>query len=174
MKLIVAQVLRSRWLAGVVHACLWLLVYFAATRLGGKLPAFQELDGSEPVPPVHAAIAKLDPLFTSGAWPKVVVGTNEVSVFYTLNFAPTPKPTPPPPTTRKIELTYQGFYNVEGKSRVLVKMDDRFLVTPLGSNVTANLFAANATALNLTLTNSTAQTNVLTLNLKKQLEVPIK
>ena len=38
----------------------------------------------------------------------------------------------------------------------------------------ANLFVADATMQNLTLTNSAAQTNILVLNTKKPLEVPIQ
>jgi hypothetical protein len=68
-----------------------------------------------------------------------------------------------------------GFYTSDGsKKQTIVKLADALLVTPMGAKVTANLYAADATALSLTLTNSTPQTNLLQLNVKKELEVPIQ
>ena len=48
------------------------------------------------------------------------------------------------------------------------------MVTPVGAKVVTNWFVAEATLQSLTLTNLTAQTNVLTLNAKKEIEVPIQ
>jgi hypothetical protein len=63
---------------------------------------------------------------------------------------------------------------VNGIKHVIVKLADAFLDKTIGANLTANLYAADATTQGLTLTNSTAQTNLLQLNTKKELEVPIK
>lgn len=174
MKPIVAQVLRSPWLAALVHAGLWLLLYFAASGLGGVAPIYREADGTESVRLMPTPITRLAPLFATATWPKIAGHTNVQSIFATRHFIPAPKPTPPPPTTRKIDLTYQGFYSVEGRSVVMLKTADKFIVAQVGSNLTANLFAARAGAMELTLTNSTGQTNVLPLNVKKEVEVPIK
>ncbi len=56
----------------------------------------------------------------------------------------------------------------------MVKLDDAILVTQVGSNLTANLFAADASITSLTLTNPAAQTNLLPLNAKTKMKVPIR
>ena len=60
-----------------------------------------------------------------------------------------------------------------GSKHIIVKLADAFLDTLVGAKITANLFAAEATMQSLTLTNPAAQTNLLLLNTKKEIEVPI-
>jgi hypothetical protein len=173
MKPMIAQTLRSRWLAGLVHLALWLLLYLAVAGLGGNAPAYRETDGSQPPPRSPEAIAKLDRLFSS--LPVRSRDTNAPNAFFTRHFLPTPTPAPPPPTTRKIELVYQGFFSTDtGGPQTMIKMGEKYVITPVGSNVTANLFVAQASVLSLTLTNTSGQTNLLALNVKKEVEVPIK
>jgi len=50
---------------------------------------------------------------------------------------------------------------------------DVVLPKPLGAHVSTNWFVADASFQALTLTNSTGQTTVLPLNVKKEIEVPI-
>ena len=40
------QMLRSRGFAVGIHAGLWLLLYLALTRFGGRAPDFHELEGT--------------------------------------------------------------------------------------------------------------------------------
>jgi hypothetical protein len=175
MRTALSQTLSSRWLAGAVHAGLWVLVYLSASGLGGKTPIFREADGTLPPPPSPAPVARLDPLLARGVWPNLAPRTNALNAFYTRHFTPPPKPAPPPPTTRMIELTYLGYYETEGTTKtVMARLADAFLVAPVGTRLTANLFAADAGMESLTLTNAAAQTNLIKLNTKKQLEVPIQ
>ena len=82
---------------------------------------------------------------------------------------------PPPPTTRKIEVTYQGFYQTgEGPKQTIFKLGDAFLVAPVGAQIATSLFVADATMQALTLTNLAAQTNIVPLNMKKEIVVPIQ
>ncbi len=169
------HVLRNRWLMLSLHVGLWLLIYLTASNLGGKAPDFREADTFSTPPSRLPPVTKIAPLFAPGVWPKSVLDTNTLDPFFTRHFIPTAPAPPPAPTTRKIELTYQGFYQTaSGPRQTLVKMGDAFLITPLGAKVTANLFVSDATVLSLTLTNLARQTNVLTLNTKKELEVPIQ
>ena len=173
MKPVVVQTLRSRWFAGCVHLGLWLLLYLAVTGLGGRTPDLRQGDLIQLQSP--PAIAQLEQLFSANAWPKWVTNTNTLNPFLTRHFIPIQNPDAPPPTTRKIELTYQGFYETAGGPRIaVVKLGEAFLTAPLGAKLTANLFAAQATMQALTLTNPAAQTNLLLLNGKKELEVPIQ
>jgi hypothetical protein len=87
---------------------------------------------------------------------------------------------PAAPTTRKFELTYQGFYGGGDRPKYTVvkiadvKLGDSFVVSPLGGKVISNVFVADASFQALVLTNTTAQTNILLLNVKKEIEVPIQ
>ena len=167
----ISRTLRSRWFTGCVHASFWLLLYLAITNLGGRAIEFRSGEPTSiplqnPVP-----VSGLEHLFASDAWPKLLVDTNVSNAFMTRYFIP---PQAAPPTTRKIEVTYQGFYETaDGPKHAVCKLGDAFVATAVGAKVTANLFIADVTMQSLTLTNSTAQTNVLTLNVKKEIVVPL-
>ena len=178
-----SETLRSRWFSGCVHAALWLLLFRVVTDIGGKRPAFQEArpDPSAVFAPVP--VAKLEKLFVtskpsaslapvSGKDDGWVAGQNP---FDTTHFIPQTTPPPPAPTTRIISLTYQGFYQTgDGPKRALIRYGDAVVNVAVGTSVATNLFVAHVTATNLTLTNAVAQTNVLALNTKKEIEIPIR
>jgi hypothetical protein len=48
------------------------------------------------------------------------------------------------------------------------------MVAPIGARIATNLFIADATMQALTLTNLAVQTNILPLNVKQELVVPIQ
>ena len=174
MKTSLATGMRSRGLVIISHLCLWFLLYLAIRGIGGKTPDLREAEGFSGSPQSPTPVAKIDHLFSGGIWPKNVVSTNSPTPFQTAYFIPQATPTPPPPTTRKIELTYQGFYRAgTDTASVMVKMGDSFLVAGVGKKLTANLFAAQAGVLSLLLTISGGQTNLLLLNTKKEIEVPL-
>lgn len=168
------RAVRSRWLAGLVHAALWVLVYLTITGLHDTTSPYRVADGSAQPPPSPIPVDKVDAVF-SVPWPSLAAGSNQPNPFLTSHFTPAPAPAPPPPTTRKIQLAYLGYFAVDGsKQQAVMKMGDSILVTEVGAIITANLYAASATATNVLLTNSVGATNLLTLNQPKELEVPIK
>jgi hypothetical protein len=174
MLLMFDQLLKNRVFTGCVHVAVWLLLYLAATQLGGKSPAFQETvvfpNTVEPPPP----IAKLETLFAAGDWPGTLQKTNADSPFATAHFIPRNVPAPKP-TTRKVALTYQGFFQAGTDVRhAIIRMDDAIVMASIGKQLTTNLFVSDATLQTLTLTNLAAQTNILSLNTKKDVEVPIQ
>ena len=72
-------------------------------------------------------------------------------------------------------MTYQGFYEAgDSVKHVIAKVGDIFVVAVIGAPVTTNLFVADASLQSLLLTNHVAQTNLLPLNVKRPVEVPIK
>jgi hypothetical protein len=176
MKPVAVQTLRSRWFAGCVHAGLWLLLYLAVIHLGGQSPAFRENDTFTSPPESPAPVAKLEALFSPGIWPKPLAGASIANPFVTSHFVPAPVPPPPPPaTTTKIELTYLGFYQTtNGPKQAVCKFFNTFVVSPIGARVASNLFVAQATMQMLTLTNPAAQSNLLTMNKKQEIEVPLR
>jgi hypothetical protein len=170
-----AQTLKSRWFVLSAHASFWILLYLAVIGLRGKTPPYHETEAFSTPAQSPAPVAKLDQLFKPGVWPSTLGDSNSLSPFFTRHFIPPPAPAPPAPTTRKIELTYQGYYQAgDGLKQAMIKMGEAFLVSPVGAKLTANLFVAEATMQSLTLTNAAAQTNVISLNTKKELEVPIQ
>lgn len=163
--------MRSRWFGVFVHLCLWVMLYLAAAGIGGKTPDFRESDSFSAPAQSPAPVARLDQLFAPDVWAKWPGDTNALSAFYTRHFIPA---VPAPPTVRKFELTYQGFYQSGDSARqTIIRLGDSFLITPIGGRVVSNLFVANATMQTLTLTNPAAKTNILPLNQKKEVEVPL-
>jgi len=163
---VVTKVLRSRWFVACVHASLWLLLYLAITRLGGQTPNFRDAEAVANPPQSPAPVAGLERLFSPGVWPQSLIDTNRLNPFAT--------PAPPPSTTRKIEVTYQGFYQTSNDlKRAIFKLGEAYLAAPIGARVATNLFIAEATMQAMTLTNLSAQTNILPLNTKKEIVVPI-
>jgi hypothetical protein len=170
---IVKKTLRSRWFVGCLHASLWLLVYLALINLGGKAPDFRDGDAVAPPPQSPVPVAGIERLFSLGIWPESVIDTNRLNPFSTPYFIP---PAPPPPTTRKIEVTYQGFYQTgDDLKRVIFKLGEAYPpAAPIGARIATNLFIAEATMQALTLTNLSGQTSILPLNTKKEIVVPIQ
>ena len=56
----------------------------------------------------------------------------------------------------------------------VVKVADAFVDVAVGAPVAADTFVAQVSVESMTLTNLAAQTNLLRLNAKKEIEVPIK
>lgn len=174
MKQFFNQLLRSRWLALCLHAGLWILLYLGVIALLGKAPDKTEAEGMASQPLEVIPVARLNGLFAPDAWPAINAGSNSFNPFYTTHFIPPVIPAGPPPTTKKIELTYQGFFQTEGgPRRAMVKFGDQFLVAPEGEVLTSHVVVLEATMTTLTLTNPISRTNILPLNVKKEIEVPI-
>jgi hypothetical protein len=169
------QTFRSKWFATAVHVGLWLVLYLAVTHLGGKTPEVHVVDSSMPPAPGPVPVANMEGLFSPSQWPAPQSPTNAPNPFYTKYFVPVQAPAPPPPTTRKVDVTYQGFYEAgDTVKHVIVKVGDAFVAAVIGAPVTTNLFVADASMQNLMLTNLSGQTNLIILNTKKEIEVPIK
>jgi len=169
------QTVRSRWFATVVHLGLWGVLLLAVTHMGGKTPEFRVVDSLTPPAPNPVPVATMQSLFSAAQWPSPQTLTNLANPFFTTHFVPAPSPTPPPPTTRKVEVTYQGFYQAgDSVKHIVTKVGDLFVVAVIGAPITTNLFVADASLQSLLLTNHVAQTNLLPLNVKKEIEVPIK
>src|SRR5215467_4179902 len=143
MTIMLLQALRNRWFAIGVHVCLWLLLYLAVANLGGKTPDYHASMSYSPTPQSPVPVAKLVPLFSPDQWRKAFVQTNELNPFRTAYFVPAAAPAPPAPTTRKIEVTYQGFYQAGDSPRhAVVKVADAFIDVALGAQVATNNFVA--------------------------------
>lgn len=171
----ILQMIRSRWFAGVVHVALWVLLYLSVTGLRGKLVEFHEAPSFSAPSESPAPLSRLDALFAPESRPKLLLNTNNgPSPFFTRHFIPAQAPAPPPPTTRKIDATYQGFYiTADGPKHAIIKLGDAFVDTRVGARIVTNFFVAEATLQSVILTNLAGQTNLLPMNTKKEIEVPL-
>ncbi len=151
---------------------MWVLLYLAVTTLGGKAFDYREADATPMILQSAVPTTRLDALFSPGAWPRFSLDTNSMNPFVTRHFMPQQVV---PPTTKKIEVSYQGFYQSEdGPKHAIYKLGESFMSGAVGSKLVANVFIAEATMQMLTLTNTAAQTTVVPLNAKKEIEVPIQ
>ncbi len=174
MRPIFVQIFRSRWFAWTVHAGLWVLLYLSVVGLSGKRADFREAPSFSAPSESPAQLARLDLLFDPESRPKTLLNTNETSPFFTKHFIPTQAPAPPPPTIRKIDATYQGFYETaDGPKHAIIKLGDTFVDTRVGARIVTNFFVAEATFKSVILTNLAGQTNLLPINTKKEIEVPL-
>lgn len=172
MPLVIKNALRNRWFVMGLHVGLWLLLCLILAHLRGNAPDFREASAVATPPQSPVPVAGLDHLFLPEVWPKSLVQTNLLNPFYTLYFVPPP---PAPPTTRRIEVTYQGFYqNPEGTKQIGFRLDEAFKIAPIGAQIATELYIADASIHALTLTNLAAQTNIIPLNAKKEMTVPIR
>lgn len=168
------QTFKSRWFVTVLHTGLWLLLALAVLRLRGTSPHFLETTSHTSPAESPVPVARLEALFAPESWPKHAGETNSLSPFATRYFTPPVTPVVPP-TTRKVELTYQGFYQTgDDPKHVFLQVDSALVVSLVGGRIATELFIADAAMQTLTLTNLAAQTNVLTVNTKKIVEVPVK
>ena len=170
------QLLRSRSFAVFVHVVLWLLLFLCLRNLGGNAPEFRDATSAFLPAQALAPVAKLEILFAAPTTLTPVTSTNTQDLFMTRYFVPAPTPAPPPPpTVKKIPVIYQGFYEPAGApKKAILKMADGFLILPVGAAVVTNIFVADPGMQLLVLTNQAGQTNLLPLNVQKELEVPVK
>ena len=168
--------LRSRSFVASLHAGLWVLLLLAIIGIGGtRALRFHEAEADPAAVNTPVPVSRLEKLFAPSNWPRQLVDPASSTQFATPHFIPTTPPPPPPPTTRKVEVTYQGYYRAaEGPQQAFLRVGDALLRIPVGGVVTTNLYVIEATAQTATLTNSAAQTNLLKLNTKQELEVPLK
>ncbi|HHY85943.1 MAG TPA: hypothetical protein GYA07_10510 [Verrucomicrobia bacterium] len=167
----IEQALKSRGFAVTVHLALWVLLFLGVTRLGGSSPVSGESEKSPARAHDPVTMARLERLFSPDAFRPQMTATNAPSPFATRHFMPRHTPA----TTRKLAVTYQGFFQTgDDPRRAIIRLDDKILIARVGDQIITNLFIGEATLQTLTLTNQAAQTNVLTLNTKKDIEVPIQ
>jgi len=168
------ETLRSRWFSACLHVGLWVLLLLAVTSIGGRTTHFREAEDNHAAVNTPVPVAKLGNLFAPSAWPKNVVDPASLNPFATTHFMP-PIVAVIPPTTRRIEVTYQGYYQAaDGPRHAMLRVGESLVGVRVGGMVVTNLFVADAAFQTVTLTNSAMQTNVLALNLKKEVEVPLK
>lgn len=160
-------------LAATVLGGSLLLLILVVQDFGGGFPQLPRLAPARaPNPPSLVDGAFLD-LFSRGTLARMRAGTNTTNPFYTTYFQPPPPP--PPRTTRKIELTYQGFLETTGgDKRAYLLVGTNLVVKPVGGAVIAGLTVADIALKGLTLKHNGTQEIVLSFSAKKEVEIPVE
>jgi hypothetical protein len=171
----------SKLLSVVVLLGTLFLLTMVVFEPSSPLPNPAELKRHSNPPDTTALVGKIEALFSEATLAAMRPATNLANPFYTTYFQPPlapPKPvtlTPPAPTTKKVQLTYQGdSQSSDGIKRAFIKVGDGLFFGPVGSNVVADFVVSEIALHTLTLKNAGSQTNILQFNVPKEVEVPIK
>lgn len=160
---------RDMGLAVVLLAGTGLLLYLLVGDLGAGLPDFPPARVSVATTPLPA-LERLPAVASAPRFPALTLSTNQPSMFFTTHFQP---PSPQPPSTRKVDLTYLGYLQAgESPRQAYVLVGERLVAGALGSNVVADLRVMEIALRHVWLTNAAGATNQLEFKVKKTLEVP--
>jgi hypothetical protein len=161
---------RDRWIATLLGIGLLALLVLVLRDYGVGLPQFPRPASPAEFTPVAVSENQLNELLDTSGIPAMPL-TNVANPFFTSHFQP---PRPTPPTTRKVNMTYQGFLQTtDGDRLAFLRLDDAHLTVPLGRPVVADLAVGEINTLTLILTNGAARTNVLTFKQTAAVEVPV-
>ena len=190
MKSALSRLLQSPWLGAIILVAAGVLMAVVATDLGDRLPQLPSIHYAAASSQRQFPLAKIESLLARESLAQVRLATNGTHAFFTRFFElrpvpPAPAPTPalvlaqpeptPSPTTRKAVLLYQGVYeSATGQKKAFVKVERELHILTNGAKVIPDWAIADIGIRKLTLTNSSAQTNILEFNATKELEVPVK
>jgi|GEM_PF-2218937 len=101
--------------------------------------------------------------------------STQTNAFYTTQFLPpTPPPKPKPPTSRQVEVLFQGvFESSNGAVEALVKLPDGPVYLKNGAVLLSDWTIESISLKQLILTNRARQTNIFFFSQKGTLEVPV-
>ncbi len=171
------RVLVLNWV--MIPTAIGLLVLLALTWIGWPRvtpdPSGGRDDGDAEV--MHPAPQQARQFFgwaTSVSWRPL---TNSSNPFFTLAIQPPPPPTPPPPppATRKVDVTYRGFFETSARvRRAVVQVADKQLVAGKGDRILADFGVVEIELRHLGLTNGTGGVVKLDFSKVVSIEVPAK
>jgi hypothetical protein len=161
-----------RQMAAGLLAGLLVLLTFVLIELGDRLPLLPDRTPRATPQYQSAPVDAIDRLFAPGALAGLVQSTTNANPFFTSFYQPAPVP---PPSTRKVPLIYQGFYEAaDGRRQAYVKAGEELVIAYLGAKIAGELAVAEIDARLLTLKDPAGKTNLLEFNVRKEVEVPAK
>ncbi len=111
--------------------------------------------------PRHPAADQTRAVFSAPGQFRWIPLTNHQNPFFTLAIRPPPPdaPAPPPPATRKVDVTYRGFFQTSaGVRRAVLTVADRQILAGTGDPIVADYSAVEIDLRHLTATNAAGQT----------------
>lgn len=187
----IAEAAGSLRLAGALLAVAAFLFFLVVLGLGHRLPALPPLLHAGSRPAEAVPVNKIQSVVSKAGLAQIRLFANAANPFFTKRFEPAPPPppppavaptvkpepppAPPPPVTRKLKLLYQGNYQTAaGEQKAFLTLDSNLAVLTPGAKIEGGWAVANIGMRKLTLTNASAQTNILEFNAVKEIEVPVK
>ena len=101
--------------------------------------------------------------------------TNSANPFFTLAIQPPPPPTPPPPppATRRVDVTYRGFFETSARvRRALIQVADKQVMAAKGDKLLADYGVVEIELRHLGLTNGAGAAVKLEFSKPMAIEVP--
>lgn len=155
------------------------MVLLLLTLFGWRRPDEDLAGGGEPrlVVGAHPAAEQMRQFFS---WPSAVSWrpfTNEGNPFFTLAIQPAPpaKVSTPEPATRRVDVTYRGFFETSANvRRAVVQVADVQVLARRGERVVADFVAVEIELRHLALTNGAGQAVKLEFSKTQPIEVPAK
>lgn len=130
-----------------------------------------------PLPSSHPAAGQTRQFFGWASNLTWLPLTNAGNPFFTLAIrpAPPPQPPPPPPATKKVDVTYRGYFQTSaGLRRALVQVADKQVLAGLGEPVVADFTVLAIELRSLALTNKSGGSVSLVFRTNQSLEIPAK
>lgn len=162
-------------IAGVV-AIVVLVVVLLLSDFGGELPALPRFVPPTTIGSFGPTDNRLGQLFAPAALAVVAPATNLPAPFVTAYFQPPPPPPPPPPDikkTRKVTLTYNGFFETSsGEKRAYVLVGGASSLLTLGAPVVSDLMISNIQRTQLTLRRAITQEVTVPFRGSTEVEIP--
>jgi hypothetical protein len=147
-------------------------LFFLARTSGTPPPATMQIAANYTAPLGEPHPERIQEMLAPGTVPRLAPLTNGMNPFFTTYFQP--PPAPPPITTRKVELMYQGFFETaEGGRQAFIRVGTNVFIGAPGTNVIANYSVARIEHGSLTLTNEANEPTVLNFRAKTELVVPV-
>lgn len=161
---------RDRWIASLLLVGLLVLLLLVLRDYGVGLPRFPQPQRHPDTAMFPLSDQSWEEMLANAAVPRLHA-TNAISPFFTTHFQP---PKPPAPTTRLVNMIYQGYFqSTDGDKQAFVRVDDVDRTIALGQALIADLAVSAIQTRTLTLTNSAARTNLLEFNQSVSVEVPV-
>lgn len=159
-------------LAIALIAALSLVLLLVAIDLGGRVPPRPDYEPRAGLETQLGPIHQIPELFAPQTM-LALTGVTNHNPFFTTHFQPPPPPKPP--ATRKIELTYHGFYRTaEGKKMAFVKLGDKLTLAEPGTQLEGQLTIGEITHESITLKDVAGKPHVIKFNTKEAIELQTK
>ena len=161
---------RSYLMAAGIFTAAVLILILLLQDLNDALPDRPRFEPAAAPAVLGPTNGRLPELFSPAALTDVARVTNAPLPFVTTFFQPPPPP--PAKKTRKVNLTYNGFFQTAGgEKRAYLMIDDKLAMLPPGASVVADVVISNILRTELTLLQAT-QAVVIPFRGSKEVEVP--
>jgi hypothetical protein len=162
---------RSLLMAAGIFAAVLLILVLLVKDFKDALPGLPRFEPSTAATFPGPTNSRLPELFAPATLAATFQATNLPPPFFTTFFQPPPPP--PKRLTRKVNLTYNGFFETAGgQKRAYITVGEKLELLSLGVPVVADVMISNIVRTELTLYQAGTQAVVIPFRSSKEVEVP--